>query len=233
MDVNDGPLWSSTDSLDASLETQPPSPKVSDSDSPPAKPASSADIPPDSASRTPIYYDGLSKQLAQEQAIHRWGLLRHPEYGTLAKRTRFFYQTEGRWDPKGKPSVESLDVAGFYFERTSKYFLKILHFKYPTASSICDTHTRTFKLAKTDGVYVTPIFRYTYHTHTHILGYRNRLISLTSGWSDDCICFYCNCPLFDWMETDIPFKEHIEFYPNCPYIRYIEGHTFKFRTEVD
>jgi len=35
------------------------------------------------------------------------------------------------------------------------------------------------------------------------------------------------------METDIPFKEHIEFYPNCPYIRYIEGHTFKFRTKVD
>jgi len=72
MDVKDGPLWSSTNSLEASLETQPPSPQVSDSDSPPSKPARSADIPPDSASRTPIYYDGISKQLAQEQAIHRW-----------------------------------------------------------------------------------------------------------------------------------------------------------------
>ena len=146
---------------------------------------------------------------------------------------RSFYQTEGRWDPKGKPLVESLAVAGFYFEGTYKYFLKILHFKYPThtyptVSFIRDTHTRTFKLATTDGVYVPPIFPY-----SHILGYRNRLIFLISGWSDGCICFYCNCALFVWKETDIPFKEHIEFSPNCTYIRYIERHTFKFRTEVD
>ena len=105
MDAYDGPIPSSGEDSGNSLETRPP-PKVSDSDSPPAKPARSADIPPNSASRTPIYYDGLSKQLAQEQAIHRWGLPRHPEYGTLAKRARS-YQTEGRWDPKGKPSVVS------------------------------------------------------------------------------------------------------------------------------
>jgi hypothetical protein len=66
MDNYDGPIPLSGEDSDNSLETRPPSPKVSDSDSPPAKPARSADVPPNSASRTPIYYDGLSNQLAQK-----------------------------------------------------------------------------------------------------------------------------------------------------------------------
>ena len=64
MDVYGGPIPSSGEDSDNSLETRPPSPKVSDrrsSGTPPPKPARSADIPPDSASRSLIYYDGLSK----------------------------------------------------------------------------------------------------------------------------------------------------------------------------
>jgi len=51
--------------------------------------------------------------VAQEQAIQRWRLPRHPQYGTLARRTRTFYQDgDGRWNPEGKPSVGSLAAAG-------------------------------------------------------------------------------------------------------------------------
>ena len=120
MDVNDGPLWSSTDSLEASLETQhlPPVSDSSNSGSPTAKPARSADIPPDPASRPPEigcrHYDGLSLELAREKGIHRWESPWRPEYGTLARRTRTFYQEAARWDPKEKPSVESIAEAGFF-----------------------------------------------------------------------------------------------------------------------
>jgi hypothetical protein len=89
MDDYDGPIPSSGEDSDISLETQPP-PPVSDSViSPPStKPARSADIPPDPAPRPPkraqpSYYTELSVVNAQEQAIRRWKLPRRPEYGTL------------------------------------------------------------------------------------------------------------------------------------------------------
>ena len=44
------------------------------------------------------------------------GITRRPEYGTLIKNTRTFYQEGARWDPKGKPSVESIAAAGFYYD---------------------------------------------------------------------------------------------------------------------
>jgi len=89
MDVNDGPIPSSSgENSDISLENQPP-PPMHDSvcNGPPTKPARSADIPPDPAPRPPErqrpYYTGLSLERAQEQAIQRWELPRRPEYGTL------------------------------------------------------------------------------------------------------------------------------------------------------
>jgi len=54
MDVNDGPVLSSEE--EDSLQTQPPTPPVSDASNnttPPAKPPRSADIPPDPAPRPP------------------------------------------------------------------------------------------------------------------------------------------------------------------------------------
>jgi len=54
--------------------------------------------------------------MAQEQAIQRWELPRRPEYGTLTKRTRTFYQEAAPWDPKEKLSVESIAAAGLYFD---------------------------------------------------------------------------------------------------------------------
>jgi len=111
---------------DSSLQTQPSTPPVPDtstsSDSqPPAKPPRSTDIPADPAPRPfhssePAYYDGLTLLTVQEQAIQRWELPRRPEYGTLAKRIRTFCQETARWDPEGKPSVESIAAAGFYYD---------------------------------------------------------------------------------------------------------------------
>ena len=111
---------------DSSLQTLPSTSPVPDtstcSDSqPPAKPPRSADIPPDSAprpfrSREPAYYDGLALLTAQEQAIQRWDLPLRPEYGTLARRISTFYQKAAPWDPEGKPSVESIANAGFYYD---------------------------------------------------------------------------------------------------------------------
>ena len=127
MDDYDGPIPSSEEDSDISLETRPP-PQVSDSViSPPTKPARSADIPPDPAPRPPerpqpSYYTELSVVNAQEQAIRRWELSRRPEYGTLDRRTRSFYQDPGRWDAKGKPSVESIAAARFYYDGRSKTF---------------------------------------------------------------------------------------------------------------
>jgi len=62
------------------------------------------------------YYDGLTLLTAQEQAIQRWELPRRPEYGTLARRIRTFYQEAARWDPEGKSSVGSIAAAGFYYD---------------------------------------------------------------------------------------------------------------------
>jgi len=119
MDV-DGPVSSS--SSEDSLETQPPTPPVSnasDSTTPPAKPPRSADILPNSAPRPPErewpYHAGLSLSSAREQAIQHWNLPKRPEYGMLARRTRTFYQGPAQWDPEGKPSVGSMSAAGFYY----------------------------------------------------------------------------------------------------------------------
>jgi len=107
---------------DSSLQTQPLTPQMPDtSTSSDRQPPRSADIPPDPAPRPPErwgcrYYTGLSLERAQEQAIQRWELPRRPEYGTLVKRTRTYYQEAARWDPKEKPSVESIAAAGFYYD---------------------------------------------------------------------------------------------------------------------
>ena len=128
MDDYDGPIPSSGEDSDISLETQPP-PPVSDRviSPPPTKPARSADIPPDPAPRPPeraqpSYYTELSVVNAQEQAIQRSELPRRPEYGTLDRRTRSFYRDPGRWDAKGKPSVESIAAAGFCYDGRSETF---------------------------------------------------------------------------------------------------------------
>ena len=109
-------LWQLTP-ISAFYSTGPDTSTGSDSQ-PPAKPPRSTDIPADPAprpfqSREPAYYDGLTLLTSQEQAIQRWELPRRPEYGTLAKRIRTFYQETARWDPEGKPSVGSIEAAGF------------------------------------------------------------------------------------------------------------------------
>jgi len=107
---------------DSSLQTQPPTPPMRDTcTSNESQPPISADIAPDTASRPfqsrePPYYDGRTLLTAQEQAIQRWELPRRPEYGTLARRIRTFNQKEAPWDPEGKPSVESIAAAGFYYD---------------------------------------------------------------------------------------------------------------------
>ena len=110
---------------DISLQTQPSSPQVSKSgDNQTTNPGSSADIPPDPTSRPPErgrpYYYGLSLVLAQQQAIRLWRISRHPEYVTLARRTCTFYDRQ--WDGEGKPSVDSIAAAGFFYDGRSKIF---------------------------------------------------------------------------------------------------------------
>jgi len=124
MDDYDGPHSSSgEEDSNSSLQTQPPTPPVSDASNdttPPAKPPRSADIPPDP---TPCpsewvwpYHEGLSLASARQQAIQHWNLPKHSEYGTLTRRTRAFYQGPARWDPDGKASVGDLAKAGFYYD---------------------------------------------------------------------------------------------------------------------
>ena len=124
MDDYDGPHPSSgEEDSNSSLQTQPPSPQVSDASNdttPPAKPPRSADVPPDPTPRPPEwvwpYHEGLSLASARELAIQHWNLTKRPEYGTLARRTRTFYQGPARCDPEGKPSVGSMAAAGFYYD---------------------------------------------------------------------------------------------------------------------
>jgi hypothetical protein len=122
MYVNDGPVSSSSEDED-SLQTQPPTPPVSDASNvttPAAKPPRSADIPPDPTPRPPEwvwpYHEVLSMESALQQAIQHWNLPKHAEYGTLARRTRTLYQGPALWDPGGKTSVRDLAKAGFYYD---------------------------------------------------------------------------------------------------------------------
>jgi len=122
MVVNDGPVSSSSEDED-SLHIQPPTPPMSDASNdttPPAKPPQSADIPPDPTPRPPEwvwpYHEGLCMESARQQAIQHWNLPKHPEYGSLARRTRTLYQGPARWDTEGKPSVGDLAQAGFYYD---------------------------------------------------------------------------------------------------------------------
>jgi len=125
MDDYDGPHPSSGEEEDSnsSLQTHPPTPPVSDASNdttPPAKPPRSADIPPDPTHRPPEwvwpYHEGLTMESARQQAIQHWHPPKHPEYGSLARRSRTFYQGPAQWDPKGKPSVGDLAQAGFYYD---------------------------------------------------------------------------------------------------------------------
>jgi len=141
MDNYDGPHPSSEEECDcdcdSSLQTQPPTPPMRDtctgSDSQPLR---FADIPPDTASRSfqskePPYYTGRTLLTAQEQAIQRWELPRRPEYGTLARRISTLFQKAAPWDPEGKPSVESIAAAGFYYDGEFTFNIKISNFKFP------------------------------------------------------------------------------------------------------
>jgi hypothetical protein len=62
----------------------------------------------------PTAKDSLAS--AREQAIQHWNLPKRPEYGTLARCTRTFYQGPARWDPEGNPSVGSIAAAGFFYD---------------------------------------------------------------------------------------------------------------------
>ena len=75
----------------SSLQTQPPSPQVSDASNdttPPANSPRSADIPPDPTHRPTEwvwpYHEGLTMESARQQAIQHWHPPKHPEYGSLA-----------------------------------------------------------------------------------------------------------------------------------------------------
>jgi len=57
-----------------------------------------------------------SMESARQQAIQHWNLPKHPEYGSLARRTRTFYQGRARWDPEGEPCVGDVAQAGFYYD---------------------------------------------------------------------------------------------------------------------
>jgi len=87
MDVNDGPVSSSSENED-SLQTQPPTPPLSDASNdttPPAKPPRSADIPPDPAPRPSEwvwpYQEGLSLASTRQHAIQHWNLPNIPNTG--------------------------------------------------------------------------------------------------------------------------------------------------------
>jgi len=125
MDDYDGPHPASggEENSDSSLQTQPTTPAVSEASNnttPPAKSPRPADIPPNPAPRAleweSPYHEGLSLASAREQAIQHWNLPKCPEYGTLARRTRIFYQDPAQWDPEGKPSVGSMASARFYYD---------------------------------------------------------------------------------------------------------------------
>jgi len=142
MDVNGGAI-SSGDS-DISLETSPPSPQVSDrGDCPATNPRPSADIPPDPTPRPPErgrpYYDGLSLELAQ--AIHCWRLPRQPEYGTSARGTRTFYDTDRRWHAEGKPFISNIPLI---FKFQTFEFPTITSFIYPRSSNLNFQISRTY-----------------------------------------------------------------------------------------
>ena len=51
-----------------------------------------------------------------ENKQYNTNLPKRPEYGTLTRRTRTFYQGPAQWDPEGKPSVGSIAAAGFYYD---------------------------------------------------------------------------------------------------------------------
>jgi len=111
---------------DISLETLPHSSQVSDSCfSPTANPG---DRPPTYRQILPLALPRCndptttdSLTLAQQQAIRRWRTPRHPEYVTLARRTRTFYDRQ--WACEGKPSAESIAAAGFFCDgRSLKIF---------------------------------------------------------------------------------------------------------------
>jgi hypothetical protein len=44
---------------------------------------------------------------------------------------------------------------------------------------------------------------------------------LITGWDDKTKCFHCGGGLEDWLATDDPWSEHMAWFPNCIYIRYI------------
>jgi len=107
---------------DSSLQTQPstpPVPNTSSDSQPPAKPPRSIDIPADPAlalSRVGSLHTTKGSRCLQPKSK----LPRRPEYGTLAKRLRTFYQETARWDPEGKPSVGYIATAGFYYDGVFK-----------------------------------------------------------------------------------------------------------------
>jgi len=122
MDDYDGPHPSPGEDSNSSLQTHPPTPPMSD--------ASNDTTPQQNFHGLQTYrriqplalQNGCgpttkdSMESARQQAIQHWNLPKHPEHGSLARRTRTFYQGPARWDPDGKPSVGDLAQAGFYYD---------------------------------------------------------------------------------------------------------------------
>ena len=81
--------------------------------------------------------------------------------------------------------------------------------------------------------------------NVHMEKFHNRLHSFLRGWKsrasptilasagmffvgegDRTACWYCNCPLENWLPDDSPWVEHAKWFPNCDFLLLHKGFDF-------
>ena len=55
--------------------------------------------------------------------------------------------------------------------------------------------------------------------------YQNNFVA--TGEKDAVRCFHCDGSLCNWEHAHDPFTEHARWYPNCGFIRSVEGESIK------
>ena len=119
------------------------------------------------------------------------------------------HRTLVRWDGPRHPAFNT------YSARLRSFDKAWLHDSKPTAETL---RAAGLFYIGTDLV-ITTVQSGTPST-LHIYTYIN-IFQLLTGRDDRTLCFHCGGGLQDWLDTDDPWSEHVAWFSNCVYIRYI------------
>jgi hypothetical protein len=115
------------------------------------------------------------------------------------------YRALVRWDGPKHPALNTYSARLRSFDRTwSHHIAEVFS---GAGFFYTGTDLTITPVQKRYSFYITPIYNY--------------LSFFLTGRDDETVCFHFGGGLETWLATDDPWSDHMAWFPNCIYIRYI------------